>query len=312
MVEASARKRFDDIADGNLFSARVADYRCRVEHELGSWLDAEDTIDVTLADAMRYALLGPGKRVRPLLVYASSELLSVNTCQADAMGAAIETIHTYSLVHDDLPAMDNDALRRGRPTVHIKYDEASAILVGDALQSLGFQILSSHPALGTDDRANIALVRQLATAIGASGMADGQSLDIACSGTDVEKNDLEEVFARKTGRLIGAAITMPLEYASDVSSTTRATLRRFAANAGLCFQIHDDVLELISTTERIGKSVGSDVRNDRASYPSRFGLCAARARANALRDEAMTCLDQLGAGAEGLYWLTEYIVGRDH
>jgi farnesyl diphosphate synthase len=312
MVDKSATQSLENFPDGNLFEDRVTGYRCRIEYELGCWLDAEDIIDAVLADAMRYALLGPGKRIRPLLVYASSELLAVDTYQADAIAAAIETIHTYSLVHDDLPAMDDDALRRGRPTVHIEYDEATAILVGDALQTLGYQMLVSHPAIKTNERAGISLVRRLALAAGASGMVDGQSLDIGYSGTAVARKDLEEMFARKTGRLIDAAITMPLECAGDVSPTTHEMLCRFAGKAGLCFQIHDDVLDLSSSTERIGKPNGSDVRNDRASYPSRFGLDVARSRARALRDEAMECLDQLGPGAEGLYWLTNYIVERDH
>ena len=294
------------------FESRVPYYRQRVDEELSRWLDSDTVADDTLLQAMQYALLGEGKRIRPLLVYASGELLDIDAGQLDAVAAAVEMIHSYSLVHDDLPAMDNDDLRRGRPTVHVAYDEATAILVGDALQSLAFQVITEHPALLPHPSVGAALVRQLARAAGPEGMVAGQALDLAFSGRRVQRGELEDMFARKTGRLIGAAITLPLECVRGTPEGTRQILNRFASKAGLCFQIHDDILDLTGGTDQIGKPSGSDVRNDRAAYPVRFGIDAAHARESALFDEALECLEELGSGAEGLRWITEYIVKRDH
>ncbi|MGB5628022.1 MAG: polyprenyl synthetase family protein [Woeseiaceae bacterium] len=307
----SIRSGAEVTADGS-FANRVAGYRDRINSELARCLMIEDIANDTLAEAMKYALLGSGKRMRPLLAYASSELLQIDMRKADAIAAAIEMIHAYSLVHDDLPAMDDDDLRRGRPTVHVAFDEAMAILVGDALQASAFRVLSGHESVEDNPAVGIALVRHLANAAGAAGMVGGQALDIEYSGTDVQRDQLEDMFARKTGRLIEASITMPLLCADEVTETTSNALRQFSRNAGLCFQIHDDILDATGTAEQIGKPAGSDVEQNRAAYPIRFGLAAAQARARLCYEEAMDCIDRLGPGAEGLGWLCNYIVNRNH
>ena len=293
------------------FSDRSSQYRERVDAELDRWLSTDACGSTRLLEAVRYALLNGGKRIRPLLAYACGEFLHLEPAQIDPIAAAIEMIHTYSLVHDDLPAMDDDELRRGRPTVHVAYDEATAILVGDALHALAFQILTEHHALDDLPAVSRMLVRRLAAAAGLSGMVCGQDLDLAYSGKSVSRESLEEMFDLKTGRLIGAAITMPLEYRPELDSDTRDTVYRLTRSLGLCFQIRDDVLDVTASTEQLGKPSGSDERNDRTSYPARFGLDAAEARVDALRAEAMSCFDVLGKDAEGLRWLTEVIATRN-
>lgn len=294
------------------FAGRVPSYQARITEVLDQQLSKESAATDELLAAMRYAALGGGKRIRPLTAYASGELLNVDLQYVDAIAAAIEMVHAYSLVHDDLPAMDDDDLRRGRPTVHRAYDEATAILVGDALQALAFETLTRREVF--DERREVCadLVLSLARAAGGDGMVGGQALDIAYSTTDVNADAVEQMFARKTGRLIEAAIMMPVSCATDVDERQRCTLQRFASLAGIMFQIRDDVLEATRSTEELGKSSDSDTRNDRAAYPSRFGLATARARADELLAEARQCLDDLGPRAEGLRWVTEYIVERKH
>lgn len=293
------------------FADRVPAYRERVDTELARWLDNSRCASDSLLDATRYVLLDGGKRIRPLLAYASGELLDIPAVKIDPIAAAVEMVHVYSLVHDDLPAMDDDELRRGRPTVHVAYDEATAILVGDALQALAFEVLTVHDAFADDEVASARLVRALAQAAGLNGMAGGQALDLAYSGRKVAQDELEQMFARKTGRLIGAAIVMPLEFVPGASVEQRAALHELAATIGVCFQIRDDILDVTRSTAQLGKPSGSDERNDRTSYPARFGLDAARARADELLVEALACFERLGPRAEALRWLTNLIATRD-
>ena len=294
---------------GQSFADRVSQYRERIDGELSRWLNKSTAADSVLLDAMRYSLLGGGKRIRPLLAYASGELLQLEPQQIDPIAAAVEMIHAYSLVHDDLPSMDDDDIRRGRPTVHVQFDEATAVLVGDALQALAFQVLTDT---AIDAQTSAALVRHLSHAIGPAGMVSGQVMDIAFSGTDVSRDELEEMFVRKTGLLIGAAILMPMCCSKTVNRHTESSLYRFAELAGLCFQIHDDILDETGSTEKIGKPNGSDARNERASYPARFGLDVARSRAAEIYRQASDCLADLGPRAEGLRWLARYFVDRDY
>ncbi len=298
--------------DRGEFAERIPQYKDRINQELATWIDPQLIASDALRDAMSYALLGGGKRIRPLLAYASGELLGVAATDIDAIAAAVEMIHCYSLAHDDLPAMDDDDIRRGRATVHIEYDEATAILVGDGLLTLAFQVLTEHPSVVTKPLESAVMVRQLAQAAGAAGMVGGQALDIGYSGTDVSRDKLEDMFMRKTGRLISAAVCLPLARAPDVADATRQRLSDFADAAGLCFQIHDDVLDLTSSTDELGKPSRSDERNDRAAYPARFGLEVAQNRVQALYQEAMQHLDSLGNRTEGLRWLTNFIVRRTH
>lgn len=299
-----------DLSEG--FADRVPRYRQRVNTEMVRWLRRDTVANDTLLEAMRYTLLGDGKRIRPLLAYASAELLQLEPHEVDPVAAAVEMIHAYSLVHDDLPAMDDDDLRRGKPTVHIRYDEATAVLVGDALQALAFQVLAESTSPGKPATTNASLVRHLSKAVGGAGMVGGQVMDLAFSGMDVSRNELEDMFRRKTGQLISAAILMPMLCKPNVTQQEQRQLRRFADLAGLSFQIYDDILDVTGPTEQIGKPNGSDVRNDRASYPARFGVDVARTRATQLYEQALACLENLGPRAEGLQWLTRYIVERDH
>ena len=279
----------------------------RVNARLEKTLTSRAGVPEKLIDAMRYSVLGPGKRVRPLLSYASGELLGLPADRVDPIGVAVELVHAYSLVHDDLPAMDDDDMRRGRPTTHRKYGEAMAILAGDALQALAFDVLCRDPAgFGTT---GTPVIGWLARAAGPAGMAGGQVLDLLAEGRRVDEPALANIHRRKTGELIRAAIMMPGELADTLPDTLRL-LDEFAANIGLAFQIRDDLLEVESDTAAIGKNAGSDRRNEKSTYPSILGVDDARRRAGEVYGDAMTALDRLGEGASGLRWIADFIVNR--
>lgn len=299
------------------FMFRTDHYRDRVDSLLQKQIFSACEPGETLTHAVEYAVLSGGKRLRPLFCYASAEVAQVPVEVADVIAAAIELIHAYSLVHDDLPAMDDDNLRRGRPTVHIEYDEATAILVGDALNTMAFELLANPACIDTvSTEINPALrckmIHRLAVAAGARGMAGGQGLDLAFTGQAVNHKVLEAMFARKTGQLIAAAIMMPADCSTSLTTAQYTALERYANIAGLCFQIHDDILDITQSAEVLGKTPGSDLRNDRSTYPARFGLPQARERATGLLTEAHSCLSEIGPTAEGLNWLTDYIVNRNH
>ena len=294
------------------FTTRKDDYCVRVNTLLKWQIREACEPNETLSRAVEYAVLSGGKRLRPLFSYATAEAAQVSLEVADIIGAAVELIHAYSLVHDDLPAMDDDDLRRGRATVHIEFDEATAILVGDSLNTMAFELLANPSVADIDPLLRCKLIHRLAIAAGARGMAGGQGLDISYTGQPVGKNELEAMFTRKTGKLIAASIMMTADCGPNLTTTQYASLERYANLAGLCFQIHDDILDVTQSTDILGKSPGSDVRNDRSTYPARFGLPKARERAAELLTEAQDCLEQIGPGAEGLSWLTNYIVTRDH
>jgi geranylgeranyl pyrophosphate synthase len=260
---------------------------------------------------MRYSVLGGGKRVRPLLVYASGEIVAAPEPALDAIAAAVELIHAYSLVHDDLPAMDDDDLRRGRPTTHRQFDEATAILAGDALQALAFEVLATDPALAARAQAQVSIVAWLARAAGPAGMVGGQSLDMAAEGQRLDERGLERIHRGKTGALIRAAIMMPSELGA-LSAEQRANLDLFARDIGLVFQIRDDLLEVEQDTATLGKSAGSDTSNDKSTYPSTLGIEGARRRAAETQQRAVEALLTLGHGADGLKWLSEFILNRSH
>lgn len=298
--------------DNKTFTMRKNDYRARVNALLESQINKACEPNETLSHAIEYAVLSGGKRLRPLFSYATAEAAQVSLEVADVIGGAVELIHAYSLVHDDLPAMDDDDLRRGRATVHIEFDEATAILVGDSLNTMAFELLANPPVKDIDPLLRCKLIHRLAISAGARGMAGGQGLDMAYTGQPVDKNALEAMFTRKTGKLIAASIMMTADCGTNLSTTQYAALERYASLAGLCFQIHDDILDVTQSTEILGKSPGSDVRNDRSTYPARFGLPKARDRAAELLEEARDCLVKIGPRAEGLAWLTDYIVTRDH
>ena len=263
-----------------------------------------------LFDAMRYSLLIGGKRVRPLLVYAAAEAAGGADSEAlDHTACALEFVHTYSLVHDDLPAMDDDDLRRGSPTCHRAFDEATAILAGDGLQSRAFELLSNLPATSAETR--LALVRTLAAAAGPRGMVGGQAIDLAAVRQRIELPHLEAMHRLKTGALIRAAVRAGAQLAG-ADTAQLAALDDYAAAIGLSFQVQDDILDLTADTATLGKQQGADAARDKPTYPALLGLDGARAKAQTLHREALAAVAGFGPAAERLRQLSAYIVERRH
>jgi len=289
------------------FETRIAYYADRVAAKLDGVLPAAGVEPQRLHEAMRYAVFNGGKRVRPLLVYATGECLGVPEQQLDAPAAAIELIHAFSLVHDDLPAMDNDDLRRGMPTLHRRFDEATAILAADALQPLAFSVLANTDGVGAETR--VGLVRLLAEACGSIGMTGGQSMDLRAEGRRLGAAELELMFALKTGALIHASVMSACVLAADVPARHAAALDGFGRAIGIAFQIRDDLLDVEGKTEEIGKPAGSDVRMKKATYPSLLGIDASRRRCDELLGEALGFLEAL-PNAAALQWLARFIVDR--
>jgi geranylgeranyl pyrophosphate synthase len=296
-------------ASKDAFAERLEQYRRRVDTKLADVLRADRGVPERLHEAMRYSVLGGGKRVRPLLVYASGELSGASADALDALAAAVELIHAYSLVHDDLPAMDDDDLRRGRPTTHRQFDEATAILVGDGLQALAFETLATDPALVVTPQQQVKIIAWLARAAGPAGMVGGQALDMAAEGRRLDEHGLEQVHRRKTGELIRAAIMMPAELGT-FTDAQRGELDAFARDIGLVFQIRDDLLEVEQDTATLGKNAGSDSSNDKSTYPSALGIEGARRRAATLQRRAVDALQTLGEESRGLLWLSDFILNR--
>ncbi|HTP45950.1 MAG TPA: farnesyl diphosphate synthase [Casimicrobiaceae bacterium] len=259
-----------------------------------------------LREAMRYAVLGGGKRVRALLAYAAGELCDAEPDAVDAVAASVELIHAYSLVHDDLPCMDDDVLRRGNPTCHVAFGEATALLAGDALQSLAFE------ALTRGARASVAQAALLAHAAGASGMAGGQAIDLASAGKRLDLAELEQMHALKTGALIRAAVRLGAECGRALAREETAALDCYAVATGLAFQIIDDILDVEGTTQSLGKTAGKDARQGKPTYVSLAGLDAARRRVEALRGEARDALSPFGARARRLLEVADWISQRRH
>ncbi|MFQ6006115.1 MAG: polyprenyl synthetase family protein [Woeseia sp.] len=292
------------------FIDRMSYYQQRVRDYLSAYLPASDQPPGELHAAMRYATLGDGKHLRPLLTYASGEALHIDTDYLDAFAGAVELIHAFSLVHDDLPAMDDDEVRRGNPTTHVAFGEAVAILAGDALQIAAFHLLSSDKQLSRRPQVQTRAIHMLAQAAGSLGMTGGQAMDIASEGRRPDPGELETMYVKKTGRLIRASIAMPCAWREHADPSGTQKLLRFAERIGLAFQIRDDLLEYISTDAVTGKSTQSDITNQKATYPGLFGVARARHRAEQLYDEAMSCLDCLGHDAEPLRQIASFIVRR--
>jgi len=290
------------------FQDRIAAYTARVNKGLNEALPSATTSPKRLHDAMRYAALNGGKRVRPLLVYAAGECLNVEKRLLDSAAVAIELIHAFSLVHDDLPAMDNDDLRRGKPTVHKQYDEATAILAADALQPLAFSVLARIDGAPPD--ASIKLVRLISAACGSTGMTGGQSIDLAAEGVALTKEELEHMYSLKTGALIHASIVSACLLKEDLLNEDAAALDQFGRDIGIAFQIKDDILDVIGETDVIGKPVGSDEALKKATYPAVFGLDVSRDRCNELLGRALENLERFGPCAAPLAWLARYVVER--
>lgn len=290
------------------FADRIEYYLDRVHARLDRALPAADVSPKRLHEAMRFAVFNGGKRIRPLLVYATGECLGVDESLLDGPAAAIELIHAFSLVHDDLPAMDDDDLRRGKPTLHVRYDEATAILAADALQPLAFAVLAGIEDAPAATRT--ALIELLASACGSIGMTGGQSIDLAAEGKRLSRSEVELMYALKTGALIHASVVSACLLAPDLNPVHAESLDRFARSIGVAFQIRDDLLDVEAETETIGKPAGSDVGLDKATFPALFGADASRERLGELLEGAFADLEDLGPRAAPLVWLARYIVDR--
>jgi geranylgeranyl pyrophosphate synthase len=297
------------MAPQNFLADRVPLYQQRIEVVLARALEIEGGATPRLLEAMRYSTLSGGKRVRPVLVYATGEALGAPLELLDSPAAAVELIHVYSLVHDDLPAMDNDDLRRGRPTCHRAFDEATAILVGDSLQALAFEVLAHAPAT-LPATARLEMLRVLADAIGTRGMAGGQAIDLESVKQDLTEGALERMHRQKTGALIQASVLLGAISAGVQNAPERTALAEFGAEIGLAFQIQDDILDVEGTTQSLGKRAGADADRVKPTYPSVLGLAKSRALALARRDQAIAALSPLGPRFAHLAEFAHFLVSR--
>lgn len=288
----------------------MQEHQSRIEFVLGKYLTAgEQHTSDRLLEAMRYATLNGGKRLRALLVYATGDALGADTKALDAAAASVEMIHAYSLVHDDMPIMDDDDLRRGRPTCHIAFDEATALLVGDALQTLAFEVLcDSHIAPLQQSK----MVKKLAQASGVFGMAGGQAIDLESVGKKLDLNALQAMHKLKTGALIRASVALGALAAPQCDDKTLEKLDRFADCIGLAFQVQDDVLDVIADTETLGKTQGADIALNKPTYPALMGLEKAQQKAVALIEKALSQLDELTCNTHVLRALAQFVVQRSH
>jgi geranylgeranyl pyrophosphate synthase len=289
---------------------RIEAYRTRIEQVLDRCLALPDAGTLRLREAMRYSTLGGGKRLRPALVYLTGESLGAALTDLDAPAAAVELIHVYSLVHDDLPAMDDDDLRRGRPTCHRAYDEATAILVGDALQALAFSVLADNSLGNIAPATRLSMIRTLAQAAGTTGMAGGQAVDLAAVGQTLSVDAVENMHRRKTGALITGSVLLGAIGAGIDSGDDFLALQLFGDEIGLAFQIQDDILDVEGDVAVLGKTTGADAALSKPTYPSTVGLPAARDRARSLRDRAIAALTPLGPRIAPLVELAQFVVSR--
>ncbi len=308
-VDLSIRER-DTPSERGEFRMQLAGWRARVERALADCLPGENVLPQRLHQAMRYSVLGGGKRVRPMLVFATARTIGLSEEEVETAACAVELVHAYSLVHDDLPAMDDDDLRRGRPTCHVAYDEATAVLVGDALQPLAFQVLSSAARLPLASEIRVRLVEILAEAIGSLGMAGGQALDLAAQGRQLGLAEVEVMHARKTGALIRASVLMGAACAPSLEPRFQRALATFATSIGLAFQIQDDLLDVVGDTATLGKATGADQRHGKATYPAIIGIAASQARLQRLHAQALESLEVLGARAAPLRALSNWLLAR--
>ena len=290
------------------FGEWMATTQARVESALARTLPAADSMPARLHDAMRYAALGGGKRVRPLLAFAAGEVTGAEAEKLEVVACAVELIHAYSLVHDDLPCMDDDVLRRGRPTCHVEFDEATALLVGDSLQTLAFELLAGQP-LGAPQQ-QLEMIALLAHASGSRGMAGGQAIDLGSVGKTLNPPELELMHALKTGALIRAAVLLGALAGQPLAADERSNLDRFAKRAGLLFQVVDDILDCTASTATLGKTAGKDEAADKPTYVSLLGLERARSYADELRSDALDALSRFGDRAARLTQLADFICHR--
>ncbi|MGI2021948.1 (2E,6E)-farnesyl diphosphate synthase [Shewanella glacialipiscicola] len=291
-----------------MLTCAIQEYQQRVDHQLKQRFSMLEDIAPQLKAAMAYGALLGGKRIRPFLVYSIGRMFSVELDKLDACAAAIECIHAYSLIHDDLPAMDNDELRRGQPTVHIAFDEATAILAGDALQTLAFEIIT-EAVPGISSEQHIAMVRVLAKASGYRGMCGGQAIDLASTNKNIDINELTKLHNMKTGALISCAVELAL-IAANAPKAHYTAMMDFAHAIGLAFQVQDDILDIIATTEELGKPQGSDTESNKSTFPQLLGLQGAQDTAKKLVQEALSVLAKLPYNSQLIADFARYIIER--
>ena len=292
-------------------AAFLADCQQRLDSTLEHWLPPASTHPVPLHTAMRYAVMGGGKRIRPTLVYASGQTVGAAQSHLDGPACAIELIHAYSLVHDDLPAMDDDDLRRGKPSCHRAFGEAMAILAGDALQSLAFYVLTHDNTSAQDAAGRMRMVETLSLAAGSRGMAGGQAIDLDATGQQLNIAELEDMHIHKTGALIRASVMLGANCGNAVDERRLERLDHYAKCIGLAFQIRDDILDVEGEARTLGKQTGMDQQLEKSTYPALMGLEAARQRAVELHEEAMDSLADFSTSADPLRWISSYIIERE-
>ncbi len=284
----------------------------RVESALDARLPAANILPQKLHEAMRYSVLNGGKRMRPMLTYATGKALGLNEDTLDGPACAVEFIHVYSLIHDDLPAMDDDDLRRGKPTCHVAYDEATAILAGDALQALAFEVLAHDDTIKVNPDARLQMITTLAKASGSQGMVGGQAIDLASVGKKISLPELEIMHIHKTGALIRASVNLASLSKTDIDPAVAKKLDHYAKCIGLSFQVKDDILDEESDTATLGKTQGKDKDNDKPTYPALLGLSGAKEKARDLHEQAIESLADFGPEADLLRDLSLYIIERTH
>ena len=293
-------------------AAPISTYKSRVESALDRLLPAADDGPAHLHEAMRYASLNGGKRIRAMLVYAAGHAVNAAMDDLDPAACAVELIHAYSLVHDDLPAMDNDSLRRGKPSCHVAYDEATAILVGDGLQSLAFETLAGYSSANLQPEKQMQMIKLLAGAAGHAGMVGGQAWDMAAQGSKLTIDQLSELHLGKTGALIKASVLLGALSGETSTATTIAALEEFSTRIGLAFQIVDDILDEEADTETLGKNSGVDRALSKATFQATIGLEASRQMAKRCHSKALSALDILNGDTHFLRTLADLVVGREY
>ena len=293
------------------FDNRIEDYVNKIDGYLESILPIKTIPPTDLHEAMHYAVMNGGKRMRPLLVYATGETLGIDSDYLTPPAAAIELLHCFSLVHDDLPSMDDDDLRRGKPSVHVAFSEATAILAADALQALAFHVLATAPIYHDQGDIRIKLITLIAEAAGTAGMTGGQALDLASESKLLDQAQLEHMYRLKTGKLLRACVLSVVYCDHSNNPEQQHALERFIDVMGIVFQIKDDVLDIEGATETLGKPTGSDANKTKATYPGLFGLEQSKQRINTLLEESFALLENFDNRADGLRYLSKMIVERD-
>jgi farnesyl diphosphate synthase len=296
----------------NQLQQQQAKYQQHIDTLLQARFDALPEHASVLKQAMRYAMLNGGKRMRPFLIYATGDILGASETDLDYAALAVECMHAYSLIHDDLPAMDDDNLRRGQPTCHIAFDEATAILAGDALQTMAFEILASAELSHNDNKVQLELIRILSTASGYRGMCGGQAMDLAATNNIINQQQLQHLHKLKTGALIQASVSMAAQLSGKLEPQTLVLLDKYSASLGLAFQVQDDILDVEGDSSVIGKPQGSDQAQNKSTYPSLLGLQGAKDYLQRLHQQALHALDALPYNTQLLKEFTQFIVQRNY